>query len=177
MCRIAPLVFILCLVLASPATAARNNSYSIDAGSLGSVVLGHSIELMMSDGTYVQGKVIRATREDITLKVKRVEPKGHFQGGEVTIGTSAISVVYMSKSGPAAVPIALGVLGGFAGGSAAAFASESMSSAAAAVTATLVGVVGGATGGALLGREAAKGRVTINVAPSSEAPGRPGAGQ
>lgn len=177
MCRIAPLVFVLCLALASPAAAARNNSYSIDAGSLGSVVLGHSIRLMMSDGTYVEGKVIRATREDITLKVKRVEPKGHFQGGEVTIGTSAISVVYMSRSGPAAVPIALGVLGGFAGGSAAAFASESMSSAAAAVTTTLVGVIGGATGGALLGREAAKGTVTINVTQDPGSPTRPGAGQ
>ena len=177
MSRITSLGLVVCLAFALPAAAARNNNYSIDADSLGSVVLGHSIELMMSDGTYVKGKVIRATREDITLKVKRVEPKGHFQGREVTIGTSAISVVHMPRSGPAAVPIALGVLGGFAGGSAAAFASESMSSAAAAVTATLVGVVGGATGGALLGREAAKGTVTINVTQASGVPARPGSGQ
>ncbi len=175
--KVASSVFVFCLALALPAAAARNNNYSIDADSLGGVVLGHAIQLMMSDGTYVEGKVIRATREYITLKVKRVEPEGHFQGREVTIGTSAISVVHMSKSGPAAVPIALGVLGGFAGGSAAAFASESMSSAAAAVTATLVGVVGGATGGALLGREAAKGTVTINVTQTSGAPVRPGAGR
>jgi hypothetical protein len=175
--KVLPLVFISYLVFAMPAAAARNNSYSIDAYSLGGVVLGQKIRLMMSDGTYVEGKVIRATREDITLKVKRVEPKGHLQGREVTIGTSAISVVHMSKSGPAAVPIALGVLGGFAGGSAAAFAGENMTSAAAAVTATLVGVVGGATGGALLGREAAKGTVTINVTQASGAQVRPGAGQ
>lgn len=175
--RVSLLVFVFCLAFALPAAAARNNSYSIDADSLGGVVLGHSIELMMSDGTYVEGKVIRATREDITLKVKRVEPKDHFQGREVTIGTSAISVVHMSKGGPAAVPIALGVLGGFAGGMAAGYATEYMDSAAAAVTACLVGVVGGATGGALLGREAAKGTVTINITQTPAAPGRPGAGQ
>lgn len=168
---------ILILALALPAAAARNDSYSIDARSLGSVVLGHSIELMMSDGTYVEGKVIQATQEDIILKVKRVEPKGHFQGREVTIATTAISVVHMSRSGPAAVPIALGVLGGFAGGSAAAFASESMSSAAAAVTTTLAAVIGGATGGALLGREAAKRTLTINVTNVPGSPVRPGAGQ
>lgn len=177
MSRTVYLGLVFTLAFALPAAAARNNSYSIDAESLGSVVLGHSIELMMSDGTYVEGKVIRATREDITLKVKRVEPKGHFQGREVTIGTSAISVVHMSKSGPVAVPIALGVLGGFAGGTAAAFASEGMSSAAAAVTTTLVGIVGGATGGAILGREAAKGTVTINVTQATAASARPGTGQ
>jgi hypothetical protein len=177
MSRTASLGLVLVLAFALPHAVAWDNNYSIDADSLGSVVLGHSIELMMSDGSYVEGKVIRATREDITLKVKRVEPKGHFQGREVTIGTSAISVVHMSKSGPAAVPIALGVLGGFAGGSAAAFASESMSSAAAAVTATLVGVVGGATGGALLGREAAKATVTINITQASSAQTHAGAGQ
>ena len=175
--RSALLGFIVCLAFALPAAAARNNSYSIDADSLGSVVLGRAIALMMSDGTYLEGKVIRATREDITLKVKRIEPKDRFQGREVTIGTSAISVVHMSKSGPAAVPIALGVLGGFAGGSAAAFASESMASAAGAMAACLVGVVGGATGGALLGREAAKGTVTINITQASGSPTRPGAGQ
>jgi len=175
--RIASLGFVLCLVFALPAEAARNNSYSLDAESLGGVVLGHSIELMMSDGTYVEGKVIRATREDITLKVKRVEPKGHFQGREVTIGTSAISVVYMSKSGPVVLPIALGILGGVAGGSAAAYAGEYMSSAGGAIATCLAGIVGGATGGALLGREVGKGRVTINITQASGAPTRPGAGQ
>lgn len=168
---------VLCLVFALPAMAEKNNSYSIDADSLGSVVLGRSVELMMSDGTYVRGKVTRATREDITLKVKRIEPAGRFQGREVTLGTSAISVVHMSKSGPVAVPIALGVLGGFAGASAAAFASESMDSAAGAVTACLVGLVGGATGGSLLGREAVKGTVTINVTQPTATLGRPGAGE
>jgi len=176
MYRVLSSAFVFCLLVSLPA-AARNNSYSIDADSLGSLVLGHSIDLMLSDGTYVEGKVTRATRESITLKVKHVEPKGRLQGREVTIGTSAISVVHMTKGGPAAVPIALGVLGGFAGGSAAAFASEGMSSAAAAVTATLIGVVGGATGGALLGREAAKGTVTINITQTSGAPARPGAGR
>jgi hypothetical protein len=132
---------------------------------------------MTSDGTYVEGKVTRATQEDITLKVKRVEPKGHFQGREVTIDTSAISVVHMSKSGPAAVPIALGVLGGFAGGMAAGYAAEYMDSAAGAITTCLVGVVGGATGGSLLGREAAKGTVTINVTQDPGSLARPGAGQ
>jgi hypothetical protein len=67
--KVLPLVFISYLVFAMPAAAARNNSYSIDAYSLGGVVLGQKIRLMMSDGTYVEGKVIRATREDITLKV------------------------------------------------------------------------------------------------------------
>ncbi len=172
MYRVAVSVAVFCLLLAIPAAAARNNNYSIDAGSLGGVVLGHSIRLMMSDGTYVEGKVIRATGDDITLKVNRVEPKGHFQGSEVTIGTSAISVVHMSKSGPAAVPIALGILGGFAGGMAAGYAAEYMDSAAGAVTTCLVGVVGGATGGALLGREAAKGTVTINITQGSGSPGR-----
>jgi hypothetical protein len=174
---IASLGLMLCLASGLPAEAARNNRYSIDADSLGGVVLGRSIELMMSDGTYVQGKVVRASREDITLKVKRVEPKDRFQGREVTIGTSAISVVHMRKNGPVAVPIALGVLGGFAGGSAAAFAGEYMDSAAGAVAVCLAGIVGGATGGALLGREAVKGTVTINITPASGPPDRPGAGQ
>ncbi len=176
MYRVVASAFVLCLLAALPA-AARNNNYSIDADSLGSVVLGHSINLMLSDGTYVEGKVIRATRENITLKVKRVEPKGHFQGREVTIGTSAISVVHMTKGGPVAIPIALGVLGGFAGGMAAGYATEYMDSAAGAITTCLVGIVGGATGGAILGREAAKGTVTINVTQSSGSQGRPGTGQ
>ncbi len=164
--------FVLYVAFALTVAAARDNSLSINADSLGGMVLGRSIRLMTTDGTYLEGKAIRTTREEITLKVKRVEPKTRFQGREVTIPASEISVVRMSKSGPMAVPIALGVLGGFGGGVAAAYAAQYMDSEGGAVAACLAGIVGGSTGGAILGREAAKGTVTINVIQPAKKPGR-----
>ncbi len=155
-----------CLALAVSAQALDNN-VSVDEESLGGVVLDRSIELMTTDGVYVKGTAVQATRQDITLKLKQVEPKGRFQGREVTIHTADISVVHLRKSGSVAWPIALGVLGGFGGGMGAGYATYAMGAERGAAAACLLGIVGGATGGALLGREAGKHTVTINVLHSS----------
>ena len=139
-----------------------NNVLSVSSDSLGAMVLDQNIKLMMRDGTYVEGKVIQATREAITVKVKKSEPRDRVAGPEAVLATSDIGTVYLSKSGSTAVPIVLGIAGGFLGGmaTAAAVLDGGSDNSAALV---FLGMGGGAAGGAILGREVVKKTVTINV--------------
>jgi hypothetical protein len=158
----------LLLILAVPTLAGQQKplpvgDLEVSADSLGPVVLGQSIEFMMCDGTYVAGKVIRANREEITVNVKKSEPKGRVLGANAVVPTADISVVYMKKSGTPAAPIALGVTGGVLGFIGGFYLGYVMNDETAAAIFSLGSAAGGATAGAMLGREAVKKRVTIAV--------------
>ncbi len=149
--------------------ASGSNQLSVGPEFVGSLVLDQNIHLMLRDGTYIEGKVRQATRESLTVKIRKCEPKNSVRGPEATLATADIAVVHYKKNGSVAAPVALGVLGGFAGGLAAAnIAYYSGANEGAAVGAFLLGIVGGASGGSILGREAAKKTVTINVMAGSE---------
>jgi len=47
----------------------------VSSGALGATVLGQKIQLMMHDGTYVEGKVLRASQTEIHIQVKKCVPK------------------------------------------------------------------------------------------------------
>ena len=141
----------------------NKDELGVSSESLGAMVLDKKIKLMMSDGTYVEGKVVQVSGDAITLKVKKSEPKNRFQGKEATIPTSDIGAVYLRKGGTVAAPIALGIGCGFLGAIVSAYALRNTSGTAGPVTAFIASTTGGAIGGALLGREAVKKTVTINV--------------
>ena len=158
----------LSLILAVPSIAGQQaappiGDLEISADSLGPVVLGRSIKLMMRDGTYVSGKVVRSTREEITIDVKESEPKGKVRGANAVILTADISVVYVKKSGSLAAPVALGVVGGLLGFIGGCYVGYRMDSGPMSFALGLGSAVGGATGGALIGREAARKTVMIAV--------------
>ena len=158
----------LSLILAVPTMAGQQKplpvgDLEVSADSLGPVVLGHSIEFMMRDGTYVSGKVARSSREEIAVDVKKCEPKGRVSGANAVIPTADISIVYMKKSGTIAAPIALGIAGGVLGLIGGEFVGYKMSSAAMEVSLGLVAAAGGATAGAMLGHQAVRKTVTIAV--------------
>ncbi len=161
-----------CLVAAVPLMASEQKplpvgDLQVSADTLGAVVLDQNIKLMMRNGTYVEGKVLRTSREEIVMNVKKSEPKMQFRGSEASLKTADIASVYMKKNGPVAAPVALGVIGGilgFVGGAMVGYASDS-------VGVSLLAGIGGAAGGASLGayggRQAAKKTVSINVVPST----------
>jgi len=158
----------LSLFLAVPTMAGQQKplpvgDLEVSADSLGSLVLGKSIELMMRDGTYVSGKVTRSSREEIAVDVKKSEPKGRMRGANAAIPTADISIVYMKKSGTVAAPIALGIAGGVLGFIGGAFAGYEMNSGPMVAILGLGAAAGGATGGAMLGRQAVRKTVTIAV--------------
>ena len=162
----------LYLILSVPAMARQQKplplgDLDISADSLGSMVLGQSIELMLHDGTYVAGKVIKASREDITVNVKKCEPKGRVTGSNAIMQTADISMVYMKKSGNVAAPVALGIVGGGLGFVGGVYVGYRMDSVPAAWTFGLAAATGGAAAGAIGGREAVRKKVAIAVtAPS-----------
>jgi hypothetical protein len=127
--------------------------------------------MMLRDGTYVEGKVLNATEATLNMKVRHSEPEGRLKKGECAIPTREISVVYMKKRGSIVVPIVLGILGGFGGALVGSYAGYASGNAGAMVALGIGLTTAGATGGALLGVEAAKKTVTINVAPSNQTPG------
>jgi hypothetical protein len=131
--------------------------------SLGGIVLGQKIKLMTRDGTYAEGKVIRASQTEITMEIRESEPKGRLLHPEAIIPTSDIGTVYLVKNGTIAAPVALGVAAGFAGAFAAAYSAENVHSDAGFISIMLLGAAGGATGGAILGREMAKKTLQINI--------------
>jgi hypothetical protein len=164
------------LLVASSVAADQNTTFSegnknelrVSSDSLGAMVLDKKIKLMMRDGTYVEGDVVQATRDAITLKVKKSEPRNRFQGKEATIPTSDIGAVYLRKGGSVAAPIALGIGCGFLGGIVAGLALRDSQGTAGPALIGIGSITGGAIGGALLGREAVKKTVTINVLQPSE---------
>jgi len=149
-------------------TDVRAEGLQISSDFLGGVVLGQKVELMLHDGTYVRGRVIRSSRDEITVRIKRSEPAGRIRGPEADLKSTEIAVVRMTRNGTAAAPIVLGVVGAIGALYAAAFAADDIHSEGAYVAISLVSAAGGATGGALLGREAARKTVTINVVPMSK---------
>jgi hypothetical protein len=166
------LVFSLCLSISLPAWADPRIHPSVadlqaDPESIGSIVLGKKIKLMMRDGSYLEGKVLRAGPQEIGMRVKKSELKGASvavqKGKETALKTSDIGMVYFRKGGSVAGPVALGVIGGILGATASAYALQDEDSVAAGLTIFLAGAAGGATGGALLGREIVKKTITIYV--------------
>ncbi len=158
----------LSLILAVPTMAGQQKplpvgDLEVSADSLGPVVLGRSIELMMRDGTYMSGKVTRSSREEIAVDVKKSEPKGRVRGAKAVIPTADISMVYMKKSGTVAAPIALGIAGGVLGFMGGFYVGYLMNSEPMAAIFSLGSAAGGATGGAMLGRQAVRKTVTIAV--------------
>ena len=140
---------------------------TLSSDSVGAMVLNKKIKLMMRDGTYVEGKVIQASQESITLKVKKTEPKGRFPQKEAVLATSDIGSVHLRKGGTIAAPIALGILGGILG-TALTFSAGRDAESKGYIGVVTAGAVGGSIGGALLGREIVKKTVTINVQQSQE---------
>jgi hypothetical protein len=142
-----------------------------DPESIGAIILGKKIKLMMRDGSYLEGKVLRAGPQEIGMRVKNSELKGASivvqKGKETALKTSEIGMVYFRKSGSVAGPVALGVIGGILGGTVSAYVLQDEESAATGLTIFIAGAAGGATGGALLGREVVKKTVTIYVTPGS----------
>ena len=160
-------VWLLAVILgagvARVAFPADGSNLQASPESIGGVILGQQVRLMTGGGTYLEGKVARAAETEITIRVKSSEPKGHIQGSEAVIPTSDISVVYLRKNGTVALPIVTGVVGAFAALWAAAYAADDVHSTAGYISIGLASAAGGAAGGALLGREAARKTVTINV--------------
>ena len=177
------IVFLLFVLLVLPARIVAGQGSSgrampqghstlrVSPNSLAPLVEDQGVRMMLRDGTYVEGKVVYATEETLTVKVKHSEPAGRLKKGENAIRTSDISVVYLKKRGPIALPIALGVAGGFGGAIVGAYAGYATGSPSGLVALGIGMTSVGATCGALLGAEAAKKTVTISVAPKSQVPG------
>jgi hypothetical protein len=165
------IVLSVCLIMAVPAMALEQRSLplgdlQVSADTLGSVVLGQNIKLMMRDGTYMEGKVIRTSREEIIMQVKKCEPKGRVQGAEVGLQTSDIATVCMKKNGSVVAPVALGVLGGILGLYAGAYAAYRSCDEGVLLLGMLGGATAGASAGAYAGHEAAKKTITVSVVPA-----------
>ncbi len=145
-----------------------NNTLQVSSESLGPHILNQNIELMTRDGTYVKGKVLRASKDEITLEMKKVVPKNRISGREATLRAADIAVINMQKAGSRAWPIALGILGCMMAGGALAGGVDPNSASGAGATAALVfgAMAVGATGGAMLGKRLARKTVVINVEPS-----------
>jgi ribosome maturation factor RimP len=136
----------------------------VSSESLGAVVLDENIKLTTRDGTYVEGKVLGAGTEEITIDVKKSEPKGRMGTGHQVIRTSDIVLVRMKKNGSVAAPVALGVvcglLGAVASGYSAWYAGMSEGE---LIAFELAGMAGGAVAGAYAGHATAMKTVTIGV--------------
>jgi hypothetical protein len=176
MTKQAVLVFGLWLSIVVPSIAEQKVHPSvadlqIDAESIGSVVLGKKIKLMLHDGSYLEGKVLRAGRAEIEMRVNKSELKEPSlvkeKGNDSLLKTSDIGMVYLRKSGTIAGPVALGVVGGILGAVASAYLLRNEEAVGTGLTLFTAGTAGGATGGALLGREIVKKTVTIYVTPSN----------
>ena len=159
-------VFIPSMVPAQDARLVGDRMVSSDA--LGALVLGQKIRLMMHDGTYVEGKVLRASQKEIRVQVKTCVPKewlakGQLPGNERSLSTADVAVVHMQQNGSFAIPAALGVIGGYLGGAGAALAADRIHSRPVFFGAVLVSAAAGAAAGALLGRKAARQTITIIV--------------
>lgn len=128
--------------------------------------MNKKIKLMMRDGTYVEGKVLQASREFVTLKVKKSEPKDRFAEKEAIISTQDIGSLYIREGGTIAAPILLGIGGGIAGLalSAAAGPGDEGNYVVALIAAPACAVLG-----AYAGRELVRKTITIDVSQSQNA--------
>lgn len=134
----------------------------IDPGNLAPLVLDQKIQLMTHDGTYAEGRVVKASDAALTLRVRKSEPRDWLPRPEAVVPLSAISVVHMKKGGNVTVPITLGILGGIGGFVLGAVAGVSCCDENPGVILIPLGSsIGGAVGGSLLGREMVKKNITI----------------
>ncbi|MCI0424171.1 MAG: hypothetical protein L0387_41275 [Acidobacteria bacterium] len=168
--HIRPLL-VICVLL--PLSAVAQNSdktqstaipleMRIDPENLAPLVLDQKIRFMMHDGTYGEGRVVRASQSDLTLRVKKSEPKGRLARPEAVVQLAGISVIHMKKGGNVAAPITLGILGGIGGFTAGAFAGVSCCDEhPGMILLPLTASIGGSVGGSLLGREMVRKTVTI----------------
>lgn len=155
--------------MATPQQRARiAGELQVTSDTLGAVVLGEKIQLMMRDGSYLKAKVLRASKTEIYVRIEKSTPAGRFPQSETSLQTAEIGAVYVRKSGSAAAAVALGVAGGILGIWGSGYAAQDARSAAAFMAAVVAGGAGGATGGAMLGRELARKTVTISVIPRSK---------
>lgn len=146
------------------AAAIQSLEMRIDPGNLPPLVLDQKIRLVMHDGTYGEGRVVKATETDLTLRVRKSEPKDRLTRPEAVLPLSAISVIHMKKGGNVAAPITLGILGGIGGFALGAVAGVSCCDEHAGLLLIPLGAsIGGAVGGSLLGREAVSKTITIYV--------------
>jgi hypothetical protein len=123
---------------------------------------------MLRDGTYVEGKVSSATPEEITLPVKKTEPKGRLTRRKAVIAAREIAVVHIKRGGSPGAPVALGIGGFFGGMLVGALASGlcwADGASPAMLGATWGGAIGGAVAGAYGGMKLAEKAVTINIDP------------
>ena len=142
----------------------------VDAETIGSIILGKKVKLMLCDSSYLEGKVLRAGREEIELSIAKSELRSPYlvtrHGSTATIKTSDIGMVYYRKSGTIAGPIATGVIGGILGAVGSAYLIHNTEEVGTGLLVFAAGTAGGASGGALLGREIVKKTVTIYVTPA-----------
>lgn len=121
----------------------------------------------MRNGTYIEGKVLRANPDQIFVHIKNSKPKGQVSTAKAALQTADIGAVYLRENGSKALPVMFGVIGGLAGGVAVIFAADNVKSDAAYKALCLTGAAGGAAAGVFGGRAAAKKTITIVVVPSS----------
>lgn len=94
---------------------ANQRTIRVNPDGLGAVIVGEKLKLMLKDGTYAEGRATDATSTDITLQVRKMEPKNRFSRSTAVIPVEEISVIHFTKSGSTAIPAILGI-GGFVGG-------------------------------------------------------------
>jgi len=134
----------------------------VDSRNLAPLVLDQKVRLMMHDGSYGEGRVVKASETDLTLRVRKSEPKDRLTRPDAVLPLSAISVIHMKKGGNVAAPITLGILGGVGGFILGAVAGVSCCDEHPGVVLIPMGTsIGGAVGGSLLGRDLARKTVTI----------------
>jgi hypothetical protein len=165
-----PLVLLVALSLpafpqnrdATGSNAAPSLELRIDPENLAPLVLDQKIRLMTHDGTYAEGRVLRASAVALTLRVRKSEPEGRVTRPQAELPLSTISVIHMKKSGNVAAPITLGILGGIGGFALGAVAGVSCCDDHPGILLIPLGTtIGGAVGGSLLGREMVRKTITI----------------
>ena len=159
----------------SPSIAAQTllppgSDLKIGAESVGPLILGQKVKIMMRDASYLEGTVVRADRDEVLIRITKADLKGSSavtqKGKEAFVRTSDIGTVFLRKGGSIAGPIALGVIGGILGAAGSVYLVRDADSPAAAISFLAAGSAGGATLGALIGREAVKKTITISVVPN-----------
>jgi len=162
----------LCLILAIPTVALPQQRPAVggrqlSSRDLGAAVLGKNVKLMMRDGTYVEGKVLRANADEIFVHIKKSEPKGRVRTAEAALRTADIGVVHLRENGSMVLSIVLGVVGGLAGGVAVSYAADNVKNDGTYKALSWSGAAGAAAAGVFGGRAAVKKTITITVVPSS----------
>jgi hypothetical protein len=144
----------------------RNLEIRVNPENLGTFLLDQKVKLMTDNGVYIQGKVLSATPQAMTLRVSKIRPKQKITDSMLTLPVANVSIIRLKRGGHIAAPISFGILGGFGGYAAGTFgllAANPNAGVASFLLVSIPSTIGGAVGGALLGRELVKKEVTIYV--------------